>query len=146
MPSYYAQIDEKGRVFAVSELAGEIDSPDMIPIHESQYQNSQLLFTRYVKGEFQGWFARMEADETAITANGQDTMTVQITVTDWEGKVQKAFNEELVVELDGMRQKVKAAKGVAAITISSEEPGEFLLRTSGLDRNAELKVVIADAN
>ncbi|MNN79587.1 hypothetical protein D3C81_1962420 [compost metagenome] len=81
-----------------------------------------------------------------IQANGEETMTVKITVTDWQGKVQKEFNDELTVELNGMRQTLTPTKGVAEISISSDEPGEFQMKTSGLDRNAELKVVVSDVN
>ncbi|WP_059040808.1 hypothetical protein [Paenibacillus rubinfantis] len=146
MPNYYAQIDEEGRVFAVSELAGEIESPDLIPISQEQYQGGNLLFTRYAEGRFTGNFVRMEADKTQIQADGEDTVTVKITVIDCQGQVQKEFNEEVAVELNGIRQTVKTAKGVAEVTISSEEPGVYALKTAGLDRNGDLKVVVVDGN
>ncbi|MCK8487129.1 hypothetical protein M0651_08110 [Paenibacillus sp. MBLB2552] len=146
MPNYYAQIDEEGRVFAVSELSGEVESPNLVPISEQQYKRGNLLFTRYADGGFTGDFVRMEADKTQIRADGEDTVTVTITVVDWQGQVQKEFNNEVAVELNGIRQTVKAAKGVAEVTISSDEPGAYALKTVGLDRNGDLKVVFVDGN
>lgn len=52
MPNYYAELDGDGKVFAVSELAGVVDSPLMIPITFEQYQDRRLLFTRFVEGKF----------------------------------------------------------------------------------------------
>ncbi|MNW41262.1 hypothetical protein D3C74_183960 [compost metagenome] len=146
MPNYYAQIEPDGRVFALSELAGEVTASDMIPISEELYQNNRLLYTRYVDGEFKGLFAQMESDKSVIKPDGEEMLTVTITMTDLLGKVQSEFNEELDIELNGMKQTVKPTKGVAEITISSDEPGDFLMKTIGLDRNAELKVVVSDGN
>ncbi|SDE96769.1 hypothetical protein SAMN04488542_10454 [Fontibacillus panacisegetis] len=146
MPNYYAQIEQDGRVFALSELAGEVTASDMIPINEELYQNNRLLYTRYVDGEFKGLFAQMESDKSVIKPDGEEMLTVTITMTDLLGKVQSEFNEELDIELNGMKQTVKPTKGVAEITISSDEPGDFLMKTIGLDRNAELKVVVSDGN
>ncbi|MBM6996814.1 hypothetical protein IM700_014250 [Paenibacillus sp. DXFW5] len=146
MPNYYAQIDEDGRVYAVSELAGEVEAPNLIPVSEQQYRSGNLLFTRYAEGSFTGNFARMEADKTQIQGNGEDTVTVKITVVDWQGQVQKEFNGEVAVELNGIRQSVKAAKGVAEVTISSDEPGAYALKTVDLDRNGDIKVVVVDGN
>lgn len=146
MPNYYAQIEPDGRVFALSELAGEVTANDMIPISEELYQNNRLLFTRYVDGEFKGLFPQLESDKSVIKPDGEEVLTVTITITDWQGKVQSTFNEELSIELNGMKQTVKPTKGVAEITISSDESGEFLMKTTGLDRNAELKVVVSDGS
>ncbi|RED40738.1 hypothetical protein [Paenibacillus sp. VMFN-D1] len=145
MPNYYAELDEEGKVFAVSELGGVVDSPLMIPITFEQYQDRRLLFTRFVEGKFQGAFARIEADKSSIAATGEDTLSAQIIITDWEGNVQDEYNEVIQVELNGVLQSVKTEKGVAHITVTSDEPGAFVLKTHGLDRNAELKVVVADA-
>lgn len=145
MPNYYAELDGEGKVFAVSELAGVVDSPLMIPITFEQYQDRRLLFTRFVEGKFLGTFARIEADKSTIAATGEDTLTARITVADWEGNVLDNYNEVIQVELNGVRQPVKAEKGVVNITVTSEEPGAFVLKTHGLDRNVELKVVVTDA-
>lgn len=146
MPKYYAQLDEEMRVFTVSELAGEVDSPDMIPITEEQYRDGRLLLTRYVDGQFQGCFARMESDKSSIQPDGEDVVTVKVFITDWQGEVINDFNDEVTLELNGMRQTIQALNGIAEITISSEELGEFKLKTVGLDRNAELKVVVVDGD
>lgn len=146
MPNYYAQIEPDGRVSALSELAGEVTANDMIPISEELYHNNRLLSTRYVDGEFKGLFTQIVSDKSVIKSDGEEVLTVTITITDWQGKIQSAFNEELNIELNGMKQTVKPIKGVAEVTVSSNEPGEFLMRTVGLDRNAELKVVVSDGN
>lgn len=146
MPNYYAQIEPDGRVSALSELAGEVTASDMIPINEELYQNNRLLYTRYVDGEFKGLFAQIESDKSVIKSDGEEMLTVTITITDLQGKVQSTFNEELSIELNGIKQTVKPTKGVTEVTISSDEPGEFLMKTIGLDRNAELKVVVTDGN
>lgn len=146
MPNYYAQVDRDGRVFALSELSEEVKVDDLISINEEQYHDRRLLLTRYVDGEFQGDFAEILSDKPMIKSDGEDTLTVTITVTDWRGKVQKEYKDELTIELNGIRQTVSPTKGVAEITISSSEPGEFQMRTIGLDRNAELQVVVNDGN
>jgi len=146
LPNYYAQMEKDGRIFAVSELAGEVNADDLIPITEEQYRDRRLLFTRYVNGEFCGVFAEIHSDKISIRPDGQEAMTVTISVTDWQGTLQKDYSEELIVELGGMRQTIKPVKGIAEFTISSDEPGEFMMRTIDLDRNAQLKVVVTDAN
>lgn len=142
MPNYYAQLNKDKRVVCLSQLSGEVQSERLIPIDEELYNNHNLLLMRYIDGDFVGTVALMEADKPAIAADGEDTLTVQITVTDWQGKVAKDFDDEIALEMNGMSQSVKASKGTAEITISSEEPGEYILRTTNLDRNAEWKVVV----
>ncbi|WP_068613500.1 hypothetical protein [Paenibacillus tuaregi] len=144
MPNYYAQIDSKGRVEGLSALSGEVQSEFLVPIDEKLYGNENLLFTRYVKGEFTGYLAELKADKESIPADGTEDLTVHITIHDWNGEVHRDYQEPISIEVAGIRQQVQSVKGTAEITISSEEPGEFKVRTLGLDRDAELKVVILD--
>lgn len=142
MPNYYAQIDAEGRVYAVSQLAGEVQEDHLIPINEEMYKDGRLLFTRYAQGKFSGSTAVLRGDKPAILADGQDRMKVEITVTDWRGELQKDLLKDLKVELGGMTQLVPLIDGTAEITISSGEPGTYVFRTIGLDRDAALKVVV----
>lgn len=146
MPNYYAQIDSEGRVEGLSELSGEVESEFLIPIDEELYDNPNILFTRYVEGSFEGYLAEMKTDHAGIAANGSDTLTIQIIVSDWKNNVMKEYNELVLVEVNGVQRNVKTSGGIADITITSDEPGEFRVRTLGLDRNAELKVVVTNGN
>jgi hypothetical protein len=145
LPNYYAQIDKNGKVEGVSELAGEIQLDTLIPITFEQYMNRDILFTRYVKGSFVGLVTELVADKQVIAPDGSDIAIVTISVTDWQGAPQKDYNGNIIVEVNGQQQSVKVIKGAAEISISSEEPGEFWMRTIHMDRNAELKVVASDA-
>lgn len=146
MPNYYAQIDAEGRVEGLSELSGEVLSELLIPIDEELYKNPNLMFTRYVNGAFEGVHSDIRADKTTITGDGKDVLTLQIVVSDWKGQPLHEYSEPLLVEVGGIQQQVKSSKGAAEITITSEESGEFRVRTLGLDRNAELKVVVNSGN
>lgn len=144
MPNYYAQIDQEGRVFSLNELAGEVNSTDLIPISQELYNNMNLLRTRYVNGEFVGLTAELTSDKACIAADGSDCLTIQVRVTDWQGQPQTSYNDEVMIDVNGMQQAIKLSKGLATFTLSSEEPGEFMVRTLKLDRNTELKVVVSD--
>lgn len=144
MPNYYAQIDEEGGVIGLSSLSGEVVSDLMIPITAEQFNNRQLLRSRYIDGNFRSNIARIQTDKTSILPDGSDLVTVEVAVLDLQGELQKDFNEELLLELNGMTQQVPAKNGIAIVTISSDEPGVFLLRTVSLDQNAELKVVVTN--
>lgn len=145
MPNYYyAQIDEEGGVIGLSNLSGEVVSDLMIPITAEQFNNRQLMRSRYIEGEFRSNIARIQADKSSILPDGSDMVTVEVAVLDLHGELQKDFHEELVLELNGMTRQVPAKNGIATVTISSDEPGVFLLRTLDLDQNAELKVVVSN--
>ncbi|MFB9328614.1 hypothetical protein ACFFSY_21985 [Paenibacillus aurantiacus] len=146
MPNYYAQIDENGELVGVSALSGEVKHEHLIPITEEQYGNPAILYTRYVKGEFTGSAVLLSADKDVFAPNGQDLVTIQAKLTDWQNNpITDPARQEIVLDINGARQTFKASKGEAVITISSDEPGEFLVRTINFDRNAELKVVATDA-
>ncbi|MGN7356789.1 hypothetical protein ACTHPF_05440 [Paenibacillus sp. SAF-054] len=144
MPNYYAQLDEEGRVIALSNLSGEVISDLMIPITAEQFNNRQLMRSRYIDGEFHSNIARIHADKSSILSDGSDLVTVEVAVLNAQGELQKEFSKELTLELNGMTGQVPVKNGVAAVTISSDEPGVFLLRTVGLDQDAELKVVVTN--
>ncbi|MBD2867731.1 hypothetical protein [Paenibacillus arenilitoris] len=145
MPDYfYAQINESGRVIGISQLAQEVKSEYMIPITKEQFDNQNMLFTRYDGGSFAGTSANIEADKPVIAPNGTDVMTVKVRVADWNDKPQGSYSENVIIEVNGLQQSVKAVGGVAELSLSSSEPGEFHLRTVNLDRNAEIKVVVSD--
>ncbi|MNH83618.1 hypothetical protein D3C87_451840 [compost metagenome] len=146
MPNYYAQIDAEGRVEGLSELSGEVLSELLVPIDEELYRNPNLMFTRYVNGAFEGVHSEITADKTMITGDGKDVLTLQIAVFDWKNQLLREFNKPILVEVGGIQQQVKSSEGVAEITITSDESGEFRVRTLGLDRNSELKVVVKSGN
>lgn len=100
----------------------------------------QMLENKYGAG----FAAMLSSDKQTITNDGADTMTITVTLSDEQGQIQSAFNEEVQLEMNGMTQAVKLTEGVGTITVSSEEPGEFVLRTVGFERNSQMKVVITD--
>jgi len=144
MSNFYAQINDEGRVIGLSDLFEPVESKNLISIEEEQYNNFMLLRMRYVDGAFTGTVAHLKADKESIEANGSDVLTVDLSITDWQGNIQEDFNEEVQLEMNGLQQNISVSKGRASLTISSEEPGEFRLSAFGLDRNAELKVVVTD--
>lgn len=144
MPNYYAQVDKEGKVFSLAELSGEIHMDELIPITRELFENSNLLGSRYKDGDFVGYYASLEADQTSVSANGTDTITITVRMLNWRNVPQPDYKQELVVEVNGMKQTVALKKGLAELTISSEEPGEFVLRTVNMDRNSEIKVVFTD--
>ncbi|WP_435922500.1 hypothetical protein [Paenibacillus sp. DYY-L-2] len=143
MSNFYAQI-ENGRVVGLSDISEKVESPFLIPIEEDQYNTPLLLGMRYEDGAFIGTIADFKADKAGISANGSDMLLIELTILDWQGKPQEDFHEEVQLEMNGIQQSISLSKGRASLTISSDEPGIFRLRTLGLDRNAELKVVVTD--
>ncbi|MEF2967476.1 hypothetical protein V3851_16740 [Paenibacillus sp. M1] len=146
MSRYYAQLNREQRVIGVSDLAGEVESEGLIPIDEKLFNNMNLLNMRYVDGTFVGFIAEFSADKASILSNGNDIMTLKLNVLDWEGRLQQSFNDQVLVDVNGIEQYVQVTKGTAELTLSSEEPGEFLVRSVGMDKNAVLKVVVTDGN
>lgn len=143
MSNFYAQI-ESGRIVGLSDISEKVESPFLIPIEEGQYNTPLLLGIRYEDGAFFGTIADFKADKVGISANGSDMLLIELTILDWQGKPQEDFNEEVQLEMNGLQQSISLSKGRASLTVSSDEPGIFRLRTLGLDRNAELKVVVTD--
>lgn len=141
---YYAQIDQNGKVVGISQLAEEMKMDNLIPISKEQYNNRNMLYTNYSGGSFTGTSANIEADKQIIAPNGIDVMTVKLQVSDWKDAPQEDFAEDVIIEVNGVQQTVKVTNGVAEISLSSNEPGEFIMRTVNLDRNAELRVVVTD--
>ena len=70
---YYAQIDEKGRVHTVCELAGIIESPNVIPI---ETWDESLLGKYYDPASKQFQDVTVTADKTTIAADGVDKATI----------------------------------------------------------------------
>ncbi|WP_410772188.1 hypothetical protein [Fontibacillus sp. BL9] len=144
MSNYYAQLNEEGRVIGLSDLSEPTEADNMIPIEEAHFNIPLLLRMRYMDGTFTGTVSNLKANKDSIVSDGAEILTVELTVTDWRGEIQEDFSEEVQLEMNDLQQSISVSKGQAAFTISSEEPGEFRLRTLGLDRNAELKVVVTD--
>ncbi|MGV2795143.1 hypothetical protein GNF78_18250, partial [Clostridium perfringens] len=78
MSRFYAQIDEEGRVIGLSDLGEKVESKNLIPIEEDEYNNPMLLRMRYVDGAFTGTVAHLKADKDSIEANGSDVLTVDL--------------------------------------------------------------------
>lgn len=150
MPNYYAQLNKAGKVIGISQLSGEVDSEGLIPISVEQYESENLLMSRYVNGAFIGQKAVLEADKSVIIADGSDMVILRASVIDISNVSQDSAKAEVIqditFELNGVQQTVPLIDGYAEISISSEEPGEYVIRTVNLDYNAELLVVAADVS
>ena len=83
---YYAQIDEKGRVHTVCELAGIIESPNVIPI---ETWDESLLGKYYDPASKQFQDVTVTADKTTIAADGVDEKKEQgkLTLEDVDEKL-----------------------------------------------------------
>jgi len=70
---FYVQVDKNNRVFAISDLAGEVNQEDMIRIDSFDYS----LLGKYYNPET-GFFEEVTAtaDKTIIAADGVDTATI----------------------------------------------------------------------
>lgn len=144
MPNYYAQISSN-KVVGLSQLSGAVSSGVLVPITEAQYANDNLFSYRYVNGTFIPPMSIMSADKTVIAADGQDAVTIKLDLSD-AGDLSRFADggEDVIVEVNGMRQAVQGMDGVAVLTLTSEEPGEYLVRTVNLDSEETLKVVVKD--
>lgn len=146
MPNYYAEVNRDGRVVGISELAGEVKAESLIPITKELFDNQNVLFTRYVDDQFVGFYTVLEADRSILESNGVDFITIKARVYDWKNTLHTMYSQEVVFEVNGLQQAVKARKGVAELTLSSEEPGEFVVRTTNFDQNGDVKVVVEYAS
>ncbi|WP_127529249.1 Ig-like domain-containing protein [Paenibacillus kobensis] len=147
MPNYYAQISMNGsnKVIGLSQLSGPVSNGSMVPITEAQYANDSLFSYRYVNGNFIPPMSIMSADKTVIAADGQDTVTIKLDLSDAEEFPRFADgDEDVIVEVNGLRQVVKGTDGIAVLTLTSEEPGEYFVRTVNLESEETLKVVVTD--
>ena len=52
MAYYYAQLDEDNICIGLSQLSGEVDSPDMIELSEADFSGGNILGCRYENGEW----------------------------------------------------------------------------------------------
>lgn len=102
--------------------------------------------TRYVDDQFVGFYTVLEADRSILESNGVDFITIKARVYDWKNTLHTMYSQEVVFEVNGLQQAVKARKGVAELTLSSEEPGEFVVRTTNFDQNGDVKVVVEYAS
>ncbi|MCP8970053.1 hypothetical protein [Ectobacillus ponti] len=146
MPNFYANINPAtGKVIGVSELSAEVVSETLVPITQEQYGNPNIFYTTYINGSFTGYFPQVKADKESIMANGTDTATITASIYDWQGVLQTSYKEEVLFEVNGMQLSVPPVKGAATMTFSSEESGEYYIRTRNLAQNRSVKVVAASA-
>jgi hypothetical protein len=144
---YYAQINNNGKVFALSDLASEVVQDDMIFINSEQY-DERLLNTFYVNGEFIGFYLRLEVDKSSIMANGTDIATITATVRDWQDNITTDYADSVSFELNGQSQTVVPGNGIASITFSSTVAGEYVFNVSGnkYTNPNQIKVVVENAD
>jgi hypothetical protein len=142
MRNLYAQIGENGKVFSVSDLSGEVNHPDMIPITEEQYNNPNMFITSYVNGEFIGFYTELTIDKPTILADGTDTATITATIYNYLDELQADSIEPIIFELDGAKTSpIVPVEGKASITFNTSVVDVYVVRTAieGY-RNGEVEV------
>lgn len=146
MPNFYANINSNGKVVGVSELSAEVVSERLVPISKEQYENPNIFHTSYVKDAFVGYLSQLKSDKEKIVANGTDIATITAFIYDWLDVLQTDYKQDVIFEVNGIQQAVQPVKGVATVTLSSEEPGEFFVTTVNLDHNRSVKVVVVSGD
>ncbi len=119
---YYAQLDGKGKVHTICQLAGEVNALNLIGIDaiDSNYLGS--YYDRQA-GTFQ--HIEITADKTAITANGLDTATVTAKVPAVLAEITfyHAVNGEAIVTVP-----VDSVTHTATLQVTATTPGVIKIR------------------
>lgn len=134
-----------GKIYLNPIIKAKLQDKNGVPISlQASGHGDELLNALQTSDLFAGTSATFKADKESIVAGGSDKMAVEVHLTDWQGKDLEDASEQLIVDLNGLQRTVQVSKGKGSLVVSSDEPGEFLLQTVGLDRNAQLKVVVVD--
>lgn len=134
-----------GKIYLNPIIKAKLQDKNGVPISlQAAGHGDELLNALQTSDIFTGTSAIFKADKESIVAGGSDKMAVEVHLTDWQGEVLEDASESLIVDLNGLQQTVQVSKGKGSLVVSSDEPGEFQLRTMGLERNAQLKVVVVD--
>ncbi len=129
----YAQL-ENGRVHTVCTLAGEVDNPQLIAIEEydealigKHYDPEKGFYKKIVKAEAPTELATGEAGEVVFT---------------WVDENDETLAEEtpFQVEVQGEVYEIPVGE---TLEFSSEEPGEYFIRTiNDKVENAEVVITV----
>ncbi len=123
MQKIYAQIDDNGKVYAISQLASEIVE---LPAYDERYMGT--TYDR-ATGTFIGYIIQLSADKTQIAADGVDTASITATVTDYLGNPAPQFGDDIVFEVNGQLQAVTPEGGEAKLTLTSTQSGTLNVKT-----------------
>lgn len=114
---FYAQLNNKGKVYAIQESPVEIDAPNVVPINECDIS---LLGSYYSNGIFE--HIELIADKTTIRADGQDKATIT-------AKLPEVFSEATFK--NGLTGEVIATlpvdSGLAVLEITATTPGKIVV-------------------
>jgi len=118
---YYAQLDEKGKVYTVCELAKEELNQNLVAIDAFD----ESLLNKYYDAET-GIFEEitLSADKTTIQADGQDkaTITAKMPKVFFEAVFKNGMTGEVIAVLP-----VNSETRLAALEIRATTPGEIVV-------------------
>lgn len=117
---YYAQVNNEGKVFAVSQI-----DCDLVKI--DQY-NPDMLGATYDPdtGEFSGYRVTLTASKRTIEVGQSAEITA--TIVNWD-RTPCEYNGDVRFRINDAKQTVKASAGVAVLTYQANSPGEIEIRT-----------------
>lgn len=117
---FYAQIDNDGKVFAVSQI-----DCDLVKIDE---YNPDMLGAKYdpETGEISGYRVTLTASKRTIEVG--DTAEITATIVNWD-RTPCEYNGDVRFRINDAKQTVKASAGVAVLTYQAEAAGEVEFRT-----------------
>lgn len=128
---YCVQTTPRGIVFCVSQLSGEVNAPNIVPIDAQLYEKVDLLLgKKYAFGRFYG----LEA-----VVNGQ-----QVTVS-WRDLDGNLINEteEVKAQYDGIEVPITMTNGQGVLTVEADQPGTYrvkIVSVSGCQTEAEVTI------
>lgn len=121
---FYAQIDDDGKVFAISQIGCDLVKID-------QY-NPDMLGATYNPdtGEFSGYRVTLSASKRTIEVG--DTAEITATIVNWD-RTPCEYSGDVRFRMGDTRQTVKASDGVAVLTYQAEIAGKVEIRTDNND-------------
>lgn len=121
---YYAQVNNEGKVFAVSQI-----DCDLVKI--DQY-NPDMLGTTYnpETEEFSGYRVTLAVDKRSIEVGQSAEITA--TIVNWD-RTPCDYSGDVLFRINDAKQTVKASAGVAVLTYQAEAAGEVAVRTDNDD-------------
>lgn len=105
-------------------------APDEHGILYRQVHENDILKVNQAVNEFK---FHLTVDKPTISADGTDTATITATILNYLDEPQTGDNStDVVFELDGQQQVVRAENGTASITFRAEAPGTYRFAVYGV--------------
>ncbi|WP_163538328.1 hypothetical protein [Gracilibacillus sp. YIM 98692] len=83
-----------------------------------------------VKAATPEYYTKVSTNQTSIPADGQTEATITAEIYNYLDEPQTEWEGDIIFEVEGQEQTVSTTNGQAEITFSSEEPGDFTIKTN----------------